>query len=83
MAVWVFSPDLSQAYLSFPYMARLPGQGDQPCAPPPSTTAEGLGPLLHTWDSGAAEAGAGLTGEVGPKTCPRSHMYSLASGCLG
>lgn len=53
------------------------------CAPPPSTAAEGLGPLLHTWDSGAAEAGAGLTGEVGPRTCPRSHMYGLASRCLG
>lgn len=67
MAVWVFSPGLREEASLAPSLIwpGRSGLGARHCAPPPSTTTEGWGPLLLTWDSGAAEAGAGLKVESG------------------
>lgn len=67
MAVWVFSPGLSQEASLAPSLIwpGRSGLGARRCAPPPSTTTEGRGPSLATWDSWAAEVGAGLRVEGG------------------
>lgn len=67
MAVWVFSPGLSEEASLAPSLIwpGRSGLGARPCAPPPSTTTEGWGPLLVTWDSAAAEARAELEVEDG------------------
>ena len=67
MAVWIFSPGLSQETFLAPSLIwpGHSGLGVCHCVSPPSTVTEGWGPPLVTWDSGAAEAWAGLKVEGG------------------
>lgn len=70
MAVWVFSPGLSQeaSLGSFPYMARLLWAGSLPQSSPTLYQhSEGRGSLLVTQHSAVAEARAGLKVEGRPQ----------------
>lgn len=90
MAVWIFSPGLSQETFLAPSLIwpGCSGLGVCHCVSPPSTVTEGWGPPLVTWDSGAAEAWAGLKVEGGTQDTSlwlpaQTGQLSWPLGCLG
>lgn len=88
MAVWVFSPGLSQEASLAPSLIwpGRSGLGACRCAPPPSTTTEGWGPAGHLglWGCrgrGRTEGGGWDSGLVPIVTC--ATWSPVASGLQG